>query len=54
MYRSLTINYYKDVAFKAKYPSVLKIKVKNNLQFDIYAELESDFNIQISICVGIL
>ena len=37
----------KDVTFKAKLnnPSVLKDKVKNNLQFDIYAELKrSDFN----------
>ena len=45
---SLTIRgITKDVTFKAKLnnPSVLKNKVKNNLQFDIYAELKrSDFN----------
>ena len=45
---SLTIRgITKDVIFKAKLnnPSVLKNKVKNNLQFDIYAELKrSDFN----------
>ena len=45
---SLTIRgISKDVTFKAKLnnPSVLKNKVKNNLQFDIYAELKrSDFN----------
>ena len=45
---SLTIRgITKDVTFKAKLnnPSVLKDKVKNNLQFDIYAELKrSDFN----------
>ena len=37
----------KDVIFEAKLnnPSVLKNKVKNKLQFDIYAELKrSDFN----------
>ena len=45
---SLTIRgITKDVTFKAKLnnPTVLKNKVKNNLQFDIYAELKrSDFN----------
>ena len=45
---SLTIRgITKDVTFKAKLnnPSVLKNKVKNNLQFEIYAELKrSDFN----------
>ena len=45
---SLTIRgITKDVTFEAKLnnPSVLKNKVKNNLQFDIYAELKrSDFN----------
>ena len=45
---SLTIRgITKDVTFKSKLnnPSVLKNKVKNNLQFDIYAELKrSDFN----------
>ena len=45
---SLTIRgITKNVTFKAKLnnPSVLKNKVKNNLQFDIYAELKrSDFN----------
>ena len=45
---SLTIRgITKDVTFKAKLnnPSVLKNKVKNNLQFDIYTELKrSDFN----------
>lgn len=45
---SLTIRgITKDVTFKAKLdnPSVLKNKEKNNLQFDIYAELKrSDFN----------
>ena len=45
---SLTIRgITKDVTFKAKLnnPSVLKNKVKNKLQFDIYAELKrSDFN----------
>ena len=45
---SLTIRgITKDVTFKAKLnnPSVLKNKVKNNLQFDIYADLKrSDFN----------
>ena len=45
---SLTIRgITKDVTFKAKLnnPSVLKEKVKNNLQFDISAELKrSDFN----------
>ena len=45
---SLTIRgITKDVIFEAKLnnPSVLKNKVKNNLQFDIYAELKrSDFN----------
>ena len=45
---SLTIRgITKDVTFKAKLnnPSVLKNEVKNNLQFDIYAELKrSDFN----------
>ena len=45
---SLTIRgITKDVTFEAKLnnPSVLKNKVKNKLQFDIYAELKrSDFN----------
>ena len=45
---SLTIRgITKDVIFEAKLnnPSVLKNKVKNKLQFDIYAELKrSDFN----------
>ena len=45
---SLTIRgITKNVTFKAKLnnPSILNNKVKNNLQFDIYAELKrSDFN----------